>query len=212
MNAFRCYKYTLNGITLNMFQVTDSKITDSKSYTNYYYSVFLTLTPTSKNRIARNAVDFYDKKFDQIDLSFVKDEDVCKKDLFEWSNYGSTQEEYNIYANGMLYASVEILERSLFDYGWVRRDMWEINSIESLRAFAKEDQQMSVSNTRNGCSCRSCNEFNSYASPDGVANDEKYTCWNCANSYMRVRIGLSVDLNIRSKQIQAIQTYNNIKN
>ena len=59
--------------------------------------------------------------------------------------------------------------------------------------------------------CRACGEYNDYAEIDGVIDDDKYTCWNCANNYYRVSRGLNVLDNNYSNQIMAIRKLNKVR-
>lgn len=42
-----------------------------------------------------------------------------------------------------------------------------------------------------GVFCRACGEFNEYAEPDMVADDNKFTCWTCASHYSKRSRGLN---------------------
>jgi len=46
-------------------------------------------------------------------------------------------------------------------------------------------------------SCRSCNEFNKYAEPDNVIDDNKYTCWACKTHPYRKYKGLKTKEDIQ---------------
>jgi hypothetical protein len=41
--------------------------------------------------------------------------------------------------------------------------------------------------------CRACNEFNPFGEADGIADDNKYTCYSCTRSLTRRQIGLTID-------------------
>jgi hypothetical protein len=60
-----------------------------------------------------------------------------------------------------------------------------------------------------GSFCRSCGEYNNYAEVDKVIEDGKYTCWNCANSNIRIYRGLNCD-NL-NKAVMMIRKNNNIR-
>ena len=47
--------------------------------------------------------------------------------------------------------------------------------------------------SKNGCYCRSCNEYNEYAEPDEVIEDNKFTCFVCGNHPDRKGKGLPND-------------------
>jgi len=56
--------------------------------------------------------------------------------------------------------------------------------------------------------CRVCKEFNEYMDSDDIEDDNCFTCWNCANDYRRILIGLTGDV---KNKIMMIRKYNNIR-
>ena len=44
---------------------------------------------------------------------------------------------------------------------------------------------------KKGAFCRVCNDYNEYAEPDRLAEDDKYTCWSCGTHPERKRKGLT---------------------
>jgi len=127
---------------------------------------------------------------------------------FFWSKVGDIP-----VCMGMVKSSVETFIINIEDYDM---NVVVVNNAYSLRHNYFIDDIYNVYNSsekvvkiKGGSFCRSCGEYNNYAEVDKVIEDGKYTCWNCANSDIRIYRGLNCD-NL-SKAVMMIRKNNNIR-
>jgi len=186
-------EYKNDGQVLYMLQILTSN----------YYKVFLTKQKLSIKDIIYFVEIIYDQKYELNKISFINGNDILNHTSICW-----TEKEHFVVADSKC---IDALHKELTEEDWSLEKEWVKNTLEDLQKMNTTIAAV-VNINPNGCHCRSCNEFNSYAQPDGVVSDDKFTCWNCANSYMRVRVGLSSDFRNLIREVRAIQTLNKIKN
>jgi hypothetical protein len=104
------------------------------------------------------------------------------------------------------------VERFVVNIENYKKDTIVVNNAYSLKYNYFIDDIYDVRNSidiKVGSFCRSCGEYNNYAEVDKVIEDGKHTCWNCANSDIRIYRGLNCD-NL-NKAVMMIRKNNNIR-
>lgn len=198
-------------IITDMFEKDGKKVLSISLKKDIYYTTFLIeYHEIYVNMLNAFVSDFYNVPavLKNYKWKYIKGRDIGSK-LIVWTYYQDV-----ICASGMLQSDINIMNGELINAGY---DLIESNGYDDKEDFYKRviktpvEKKSTDSSNNNGSFCRACNYFNKYAEVDNVVEDDKHTCWNCATSFERIRIGLSEDFNIRSEQVLMIKKINNIK-